>query len=329
MQRQISPDFIRGISIILMVYGHITPIGRMVAIHQHVFPVIYTFHIPLFLLISGFFFDFSDNTNQKIVAIFRKIGIPYFIFITCYILGILLVQRFGIVTIGKPPTTLPTFINTVLLRPFGAYWFLHSLLIIQIVLTLVWGIKVNSQYKFWGFILVSTFIFWLLPTTDIIQFAFRTGVYFLIGILIKHFTKGSFTITPLYLAIIVTLLAVLYLYQNAIFNFSIFEIIWCLGIFAFLWAIGLYFKATKPVKIIAWIGQNTLIILLLHILFIMVFKITNPFFLKIDGSGISYFLVITMATISLSMFASFVLDKLNISKYLFGTPQLFRQFNNK
>jgi fucose 4-O-acetylase-like acetyltransferase len=300
----------------------------MVEVHKHVFPIIYTFHIPLFLLLSGFFFEFSDHTQAKIVAVIRKIGIPYLIFITCYIIGILMVQKMGVTTVGQPPTTLPAFINTVLLRPFGAYWFLHSLLIIQIVLILVWSINFNNQYKFWVFVLLASFIFWLLPATDIIQFAFRTGAYFMFGILIKYFTKGAISIPPLYATILVAMLVCLYMYKSVIFSFSIFEILWCLGIFALLWAIGLAFKATKPVKIIAWIGQNTLIVLLLHILFIMVFKITNPIFLKIDSTGISYFLIVTLITIGLSIGTSHLFDKLGISKYLFGIPKLYRQYND-
>jgi fucose 4-O-acetylase-like acetyltransferase len=321
-QRQLAPDFIKGISIILMVYGHITPIGHMVAIHQKIFPVIYTFHIPLFLLVSGFFFDFSNNFSQKIIGVLRKIGIPYLIFITLYLLGLLVVQKFGISTIGKPPTTVQDFLITIFYRPFGAYWFLHSLIVIQILLICVWKyLPEKFENKLLAFLLIVLVVFIVFSEIKLIQF--RTGLYFLLGIILRKICGDNLN-TSFVLVFIFTIILLIFSYPiDGIFSFSIYEVIWCLLLFALLWSFSTSFSNNNVVKFIGWIGQNTLIILLLHILFIMVFKITNPLFYKIDGSGVSYSVIVTASTTGLCILTAYILDKLNLSRFLFGVKTIF------
>ncbi|HAW18859.1 MAG TPA: hypothetical protein DCX14_01635 [Flavobacteriales bacterium] len=50
-----APDFIKGLCIILMVYGHITMIGTLDEAQNAIKEFIYTFHMQIFLLVSGFF----------------------------------------------------------------------------------------------------------------------------------------------------------------------------------------------------------------------------------------------------------------------------------
>ena len=248
-----------------MVYGHITPIGQMVAIHQKIFPVIYTFHIPLFLLVSGFFFDFSNNFSQKIIVVLRKIGIPYLIFITLYLFGLLVVQKLGVSTIGKPPTTLNDFLITIFYRPFGAYWFLHSLIVIQILLMCVWRyLPENTNNKFLTFLLLVLVIFIVFSEIKLIQF--RTGLYFLLGILSRKI-YGENLNTSFVLVFVFTILLLIFSNPiDGIFTFSVYEVIWCLLLFALLWSFSTKFSNNNIVRFIGWVGQNTLIILLLHIL---------------------------------------------------------------
>ncbi len=94
-QRLINPDFIRGICIVLMVYGHITHIGNYSNFQKEVVGIIYTFHMPLFLIISGYFFNISKTFNEQLKTIIKKIGIPYVVFITLYLIGLILIGKIG------------------------------------------------------------------------------------------------------------------------------------------------------------------------------------------------------------------------------------------
>ena len=64
--RQIAPDFVKGIAIVLMVYGHLTMVGSWASWRNHAAAWIYSFHMPLFLMISGMFFSVEGETGKKI-----------------------------------------------------------------------------------------------------------------------------------------------------------------------------------------------------------------------------------------------------------------------
>jgi len=60
-------DSLKGVAIFLMVWGHSIQYLRDGAdfIHNPVFEIIYSFHMPLFFLMSGFFFNSSLKLNLK------------------------------------------------------------------------------------------------------------------------------------------------------------------------------------------------------------------------------------------------------------------------
>lgn len=79
--RYYSLDYSRAIAIILVVIGHYWPAhvpGWYAVIHD----VIYSFHMPLFLAISGFLYMATQRTRQKYPVFLRKkalrLLVPYF-----------------------------------------------------------------------------------------------------------------------------------------------------------------------------------------------------------------------------------------------------------
>lgn len=60
-KRELYPDIIKGIAIILVVLGHCIQFGsafstNLLFFKSSIFIAIYSFHMPLFMLISGYFF---------------------------------------------------------------------------------------------------------------------------------------------------------------------------------------------------------------------------------------------------------------------------------
>lgn len=79
-------DQVKGFAIFLMVYAHNSP-----AIE----PYIYSFHMPLFLIVSGFFLP-NNNPIENIKIRFRKIIIPYFIWVAfLFLFWVLLAKDIG------------------------------------------------------------------------------------------------------------------------------------------------------------------------------------------------------------------------------------------
>ena len=95
------------------------------------------------VLISGYFFTIESYAEGKITKLIKRLVVPYVIFISLYLMGLIFIKRFGIETSNNPPRDFSHFINTILFKPYGGYWFLHSLIIIQLA-SIVSAFFVNS-----------------------------------------------------------------------------------------------------------------------------------------------------------------------------------------
>lgn len=322
-KRQRAPDFVKGVAIILMVYGHLTMVGTCADMQNIVKSWIYSFHMPLFLLISGMFFSASGETAFKAKKILSRVGLPYLIFISVYLIGLTLIQKVGIPTSNTPPESVSDFVKSVFLYPRGGYWFLHSLLLIQLALLAGCG----SIWKNRSSVLLLTALLLLLLTAfELVRF--RTIVYFLIGMAIRAVTERKLE-TPWYFgaACVVGIWSLDYylgLEELSVFSFA--EIVWCLSILITLWSFAQKFSEDRGIKLLAWIGRNSLAILVFHAIFVVLLKPLSGLFLRIEPSGWLYSIAATVLTTALCIISVSVLDKTKLSPYLFGTAQCYMPF---
>lgn len=90
--RSLYIDVVRGFAIFLVVFGHCIQYGSEYSDSYFVNPVfkfIYSFHMPLFMLISGYLFYASVNKHSfKGVCIgkLRRIFIPLFVWVTLFLI---------------------------------------------------------------------------------------------------------------------------------------------------------------------------------------------------------------------------------------------------
>lgn len=122
--RDNSFDFLKGFLIILVVVGH--------AIHLNygenswsnpVFNIIYTFHMPFFIFISGYFFQSSLKRNFKelILNKFERLLIPAIINSLIILLILLISNKFHDITIWQ------------LYNVSKTYWYLICLFVLTII----------------------------------------------------------------------------------------------------------------------------------------------------------------------------------------------------
>lgn len=130
-------DILKGIAIILVVFGHAIQYGsgeRFFEEHLYfedkVFIFIYSFHMPLFMLISGYMFYFSINRyTVKEILISRCKGLLLPIFSsTVLIFGVKEIILEGIMQYGIR-FTVKSFINLFL----GNLWFLWAIFYCSLV----------------------------------------------------------------------------------------------------------------------------------------------------------------------------------------------------
>jgi fucose 4-O-acetylase-like acetyltransferase len=317
--RQITPDWLKGLAIVLMVYGHINHVGSLAILQKQVVELIYTFHMPLFLIVSGFFFKITAQKEYESgKRLIQRLVFPYLIFISLYLIGLTLIQKTGIPTSNHPPESFLDFIQIVFLNPRGAYWFIHSLILIQ--LCFIFSSMVATRAKLEEPVFLSISIFLLAIVCNYNLLAPRTVLYFLLGMIFSRFGNMlpvSLKTGPLLMGMILVFA------REEVFNFSFIQVAWCLCILAFLAGIGRAIKSSSVVSIFAWFGRNSLIVLVLHAMFIVLFKPSSNLLLKLDRTGLAYSLTVVVATMLGSIVVAFLLDKTRISKYLFGVNTIY------
>ena len=127
-KRDSGLDCLKAILIILVVFGHSIDYFKLDGIFTKINGVLYIFHMPLFIFISGYFSKKIEKAEGKII---KNILIPFFIFNTAYII---LDQKTRID--GKTSEYLNIFM------PVYAYWYLFSLFTWKVLL------KYVTKFKF-------------------------------------------------------------------------------------------------------------------------------------------------------------------------------------
>lgn len=149
-ERKIEFDILKGIAIYLVILGHVIQyITDKHFYNNNLWCIIYTFHMPLFLIISGFFFNINNitptNSNLFLRSKFNQLIYP----------GIVVSIIILLIDIFNGHTYLP-------LRLFLCeLWFLKALFIIFCICTLF---KCTTKWKFKSLILLTTlFLFFYFP----------------------------------------------------------------------------------------------------------------------------------------------------------------------
>lgn len=129
-------DILRGLATVLVVIGH-SETGRLSE-------YIYWFHMPLFFVLSGFFFKTLKNNNEMQSFIWKRTHLlltPYLIYLTIIFLfgqlPILVIQHTDFIHICKSILIAYIIGGRALSGLFGVYWFFTCLLIAQIVFAFI------------------------------------------------------------------------------------------------------------------------------------------------------------------------------------------------
>lgn len=105
-KREYEFDNLKALLIILVVFGHISEYLHLKGVFLNINCVLYVFHMPLFIFISGYFSKNSSKLEEKTV---KNMLIPFFIFNTIYIF---MDEK---------------IVDKNILTPVYAYWYLLSL----------------------------------------------------------------------------------------------------------------------------------------------------------------------------------------------------------
>lgn len=281
-------DISRAIAIILIVFGH-------TIVHNpntySFFKFIYSFHVVLFFIISGYTYENNKGNLEYIKRKFLTLMVPYFIFsivflVPYFIFGDGVRQSMNIETEIKVWPMLKEVLYGVgcngALKQNTALWFLPALFSCEVLYKLIDNIKANNKDIWVTITLIaisysSTFLLIVLPWG--INSALMLTIFFQIGYLLKQYNcfekihKNNIAkIIMFFLASIciymqgknITVSCVDYRYGNYMIFFLASLILSVLAMY-----ISFMIKENRAIE---YIGKNTISIFLFHKLLIVVLQ---------------------------------------------------------
>lgn len=178
--RSVALDVAKGILIILVVVGHGLQyaFGTIYAnsgiyFNNLLYRAIYSFHMPLFMMISGYLFFFSNQkgVNHILKSKFETVFIPYVTYVTVYLLITLLLRDLKTCSLNG--------FYRILINEF---WFLPSILFNCTIVCITTHLFKKRTIQSVLLILYATALLFInryLPGTYIFMFScFITGYFF-------------------------------------------------------------------------------------------------------------------------------------------------------
>ena len=184
-------NYLKGLAILLMFIGHAaTPtfLKRPLS-YEIVVQFIYSFHMPLFFIVSGFLAVKSININFRndyfllLKKRIIKLGVPYVVI--ALITNIALNIGSGNITINGFIESIKTTIFYPELGAMGALWFLYALLIISILTPIITKISLEAS-------IIITIIINIFGPRDLYFLAINRISFFIVYYLIGMYVRKCY-----------------------------------------------------------------------------------------------------------------------------------------
>lgn len=304
-------DFLKCIFILLMISFHLVYIGDT---YPYAKQVVYTFHIPAFFMISGYVM----KVDKPVIGFMKNVLwllVPYLIMESSYIL----MASFLPIREHIPNLSFEVFLEKLLFKPIGPYWYLHSLIICSIVYFMSFirykdsGILVSRLViasvtlgfisLYWGIISLSSILYFLLgvcirqSSTEFLSF-FKSSWLAIAGFAVMimfpenldRFTLGGLLITYLAVSSLLALYSILPRFLAVFFNY---------------------------------IGRHTLVLLLFSPIFTALVKPLVGF-LSFEQTGMLFLLVALIINVAGCFGIGLLMDYLGISSFVFGKKKIMQ-----
>ncbi len=295
-------DYLKCVCILLMVVFHLAYIGDK---YPYAKQVVYTFHMPVFLLISGYLTHIGKPAREFLRK-YLWIFIPYAVMETGYAVASSLLP----VRQGLEELSLPAVVEALFVSPVGPYWYLHTLMLCALLYYAVFRLVRGQTLT--RFILLGLCFYGLVRLHLL---AFENAAYFLggcilaqSGVLLNRFFRPSlWAAVPLVLLCAVpenlsrgTLAGVLITYLAACLLLRFYPLL-----------------MPRLRRGSLYIGRHTLAILLFSPIFTMLAKGYLPL-LAFDPTGMLFLTTATALAVGGSLAIEQAIYRLGLSRYFFG-----------
>ena len=280
IKRNNKIDIIKGIGIILVVFGHV--INSNVNINgMNINNILYIFHMPLFFLVSGYLTKYEKDCTFKeyLKKKSKAILIPYFIFsILCFIYWFIIERRIRHqmdVSVIKVLLNIPLgFINDKYLLPNIVLWFLPCLFISEILFYMIRKIK-NKYIQYLIEIIIFIVGIILCNFKIILPFGIETAfvslLFLSIGNIYGKFEEKINSKKYIIIPVILIFYILAYVYNGGIsmlghkYGIPYLFVLGAISGTGIIYLISSLLENTKIVnKSLVFLGKNSLTIMLCH-----------------------------------------------------------------
>lgn len=295
-------DNAKFILMFLVVFAHfIEPMVYKKVEIKSIFLFIYTFHMPTFILISGYFANVEFN-KKRILKMFNKFIVSYIIFQTIFVIFTKIV---GI-----------TYYKFNLLYPVYTWWFLLAIFVWNVLLKLIVKLNVDLIVAISVNIIIALGLGYskvdeLLAISRIVMFF----PFFMLG---YYFKKNNLNVKNIIKSKVLAILILMVVFMVLFFNSSKINLgwVWCNSSYAKLNISGL-FAVVKRLLIyivqfittfsilslipnrkyrLTKIGENTMIIYIFHG-FIVKLILAKGFYDKINSTKLKLVLILILSSV--------------------------------
>lgn len=306
-------DFTKGILILLVISFHLVYI-------EHLYPyakqVVYTFHVPAFLFISGYLM----NTAKEPKAFCRPLlwlVVPYVVMESGYVvMAAVLPINEHIDNLG-----VTVFLNRLLFRPIGPYWYLHTL--IQCEVVFYFTIRLNSFCRVSRFIMACLLLYLLADAFSVLSFT--SAAYFLAGAILR---LSGISFVDVCKPSLLALMAFA-IFAGKSQNLNTSTITGAMIVYMSMSGCTFFYNHSGIVvrSVLQFIGRNTMPLYLFSPIFTILCKPVAPV-LAFDPTGILFLLLaLTMCTIG-SLLIALIMDKTGMSILMFGKKHIILHHNS-
>lgn len=301
-KRYIWVDNLKLFACLLVVIGHLymsMMAGGWIDKHNLLYcwsiQTIYTFHVPLFFVCSGFLYQISVSDKwgikKHIESIKKKaivLGVPYltFSFIT------LLLKNIFSAEVNNPATP---FLKTILIEPIAPYWYLYTLFLLFCLISPVVGQKKKELLivkAILACLVKIIYVGWLIDKSlpDLVEKVMMNAVWFCMGMLITEYSFKKNKIFNIIAIVSIFLACVLsyFIYRSPNENIKIQFVFACI----FVVTITYFFQSKEYHNINGLIEHSTKYFMPIYVLHTIVAAGTRVALLKIGISlGLIHFIV--------------------------------------
>lgn len=306
-------DFLKCVCIILMVMFHLVYVGDKWAEAKQ---VVYMFHMPVFLVISGYVANMSRSTKEMLRHLWW-LFVPYAVMECGYVvMASLLPIREHI-----DQLTPLVLLEKLFVSPLGPYWYLHTLILCTAVAYAVG--KMWSGFTYVAYCCVVGSVFLLVGLMGVVSI--NMAFFFLIGLMLRR-TGTNFLafFQPSWWAISPLLMLLFWLGGLTSFHAKGLLVVY-LAISVMLAVYRLLCNASfcsqTTLSSLLFIGRNTLGILLFSPIFTVMCKpLVAP--LSFDPTGVVFAVVATSVSVAGSFAIAWFMDFMGASRWFCGRNRM-------